>query len=106
MTGDLEVAGRYMASRDEGGGGRRVGGRLEKGGDVPGGLDDVFAGQVGPLCNEVWDIQPPRFGFGGSLAPIGERCRTVTTNHDETLVGKLLLDRRVPITQALNGKHV
>ena len=45
-----------MVSIDEVRGGRHVGGWPEKGGDVPGGLDDVFAGQVGPFCNEDWDI--------------------------------------------------
>ena len=58
-TGGLEVAGGDVAIRYEGRGGLRVGGWTGKGGDVPGGLDDVFAGQVGPFCIKVWDIHPP-----------------------------------------------
>ena len=48
-----------MASRDEGRGGRRVDGWTEKGRGVPGGLNDVVAGQAGPFCDEVWDSHPP-----------------------------------------------
>ena len=47
-----------MVSRDEGRGRRRVGGWPEKGGGVPGGLDDVFAGKYGPFSNEFGEIQP------------------------------------------------
>ena len=54
MIGGLEVTCVDVVSIDEVRGGRHVGGWPEKGGDVPGGLDDVFAGQVGPFCNEVW----------------------------------------------------
>ena len=48
-----------VASVDEGRGGRCVGGWPEKGGDVPGGLDDIVAGQAGPLCDKFWGIHPP-----------------------------------------------
>ena len=54
-----EVVGVDVASGDEGRVRHRVGGWPEKLGDVPGGLDDVFAGQAGPFCNKVWYIQPP-----------------------------------------------
>ena len=56
-----------VASVDEGRGGRCVGGWPEEGGDVPGGMYDVFPGQAGPFCNKIWDIHPQSFGFGGPL---------------------------------------
>ena len=82
----LEVVGGDVDSGYEGKGGRRVGGWPDEGGDVTGGLYDVFPGQAGPLCNKIWDIHPPSFCFGGPLVPTGEACHAVTINHYEILV--------------------
>ena len=95
----MKVTGRDMASVDGFGRGSIdsagdegcvrwcvIGGWTEKGGNIPGGLEDVVAVEGRPFGNQVGQVHSPGFGLGGFLTSARESGGSVRGDLDETLV--------------------